>query len=55
MPRKKYGFFVLAIVLLLLGGVGLYLGAHNFSIRVLGLAALLASGYFVRISHVHDR
>jgi hypothetical protein len=53
--RKRYGLFVLAILLLLFGGVGIYLGSHNYPIRVLGSVAILASAYLVRISHVHDR
>jgi hypothetical protein len=53
--RKRYSFLVLAILLLLLGGVCLYLGSHNFQIRSLGLAAILASGYAVRIARAHDR
>jgi hypothetical protein len=50
---KRYG--LLALALLLLGGVGIYFGSHNFLIRALGLAALMATTYFVRISHVRDR
>ena len=53
--RKRYGLFVLATLLLLFGGVGIYLGSHNYAIRVLGLAAIMASVYLVRISNVHDR
>jgi hypothetical protein len=53
--RKRYALFVMAILLLLLGGVGIYAGSHNFPIRALGLAAIMASAYVVRISHVHDR
>jgi uncharacterized protein (UPF0333 family) len=53
--RKRYGLFVLAILLLLLGGVGIYLGSHNYSIRVLGDVAIIASVYLVRISNVHIR
>lgn len=52
---KRYGLFVLAILLLLSGGVCLYLGSHNLLIRVLGLVAIIASTHLVRISHVHDR
>jgi FtsH-binding integral membrane protein len=52
--RKRYGLFVLAILLLLLGGAGIYLGSHNYPIRVLGLVALMASVYLVRISNVHN-
>jgi hypothetical protein len=55
MAPKRYGLFVLAILLLMLGGVGIYFGSHNFPIRALGLATIMASTYFVRISHVHDR
>jgi hypothetical protein len=53
--RKRYGLFVLAILLLLLGGAGLYFGSHNYPIRALGLIAIMASAYLARISHVHDR
>jgi len=52
---KRYSLFVLAILLLLLGGVCLYFGSHNYPIRALGLVAIIASTYLVRISHVHDR
>ena len=51
--RKKYGLFVLAIILILLGGVGLYLGFNNYLIRVLGSVSLLVSVYLIRISRVH--
>jgi len=53
--RKRYGLFVLAILLLLLGGVGIYVGSQSYLIRALGLVAIVASVYLVRISHVHDR
>jgi hypothetical protein len=53
--RKRYGLFVLAILLLLLGGVGIYAGSHNYPIRALGLVAIMASVYLARISHVHDQ
>ena len=53
--RKRYGILVLAILLLLLGGVGIYAGSHNYPIRALGLVAVMASTYLVRISRVHDR
>ena len=53
--RKRYGLFALAILLLLFGGVGIYLGSHNYPIRVLSLVAIMASAYLVRISHVHER
>ena len=52
---KSYGLLVLALLLLLLGGVGLYVGSHNYPIRSLGVMAILASTYLVRISRVRDR
>jgi hypothetical protein len=52
--RKRYGLLLLAFLLLLLGGAGVYLGSHNFLIRVLGIVAIMASTYFVRISRVRD-
>lgn len=53
--RKRYGSLILAILLLMLGGVGIYFGSHNYPIRALGLVAIMASTYLVRISRVHDR
>lgn len=54
-PRKRYGLLILAILLLLSGGGALYAGSHNFAIRSLGLVAIVASAYLVRISRVHNR
>ena len=54
-PSKRYGLFVPAILLLLLEGVGIYNGSHNYPIRVVGIAAVMASVCLVRISHVHGR
>lgn len=53
--RKRYSLFVLAIVLLLLGGAALFLGAHNFAIRTVGVVGCIVSVYLVRISNVHTR
>jgi hypothetical protein len=53
--RKRYGLLVLSILLLLLGGVGVYLGSHNYPIRTLGLMGVMAGAYIFRISHVNDR
>lgn len=53
--RKRYGIFLLAILLVLLGGAGIYLGSRHYLIRVLGVVAIMASTYFVRISLVHNR
>jgi hypothetical protein len=54
-PKRNYLLFALAILLLFLGGVCLYLGTNNFQIRMLGLAAIMASTYFVRISRIRDQ
>jgi len=53
--RKRYGLFALAIVLLLLGGAALFLGAHNLAIRAVGIVGCVISVYLVRISNVHTR
>jgi hypothetical protein len=51
--RKRYSLFVLAILLLLLSGVALFLGAHNFAIRAVGLVGCIVSVYLIRMSKVH--
>ena len=52
---KRNGLFLLAILLLFLGGAGVYVGTHNSPIRALGVVTIAASAYLVRISRVHDR
>jgi hypothetical protein len=52
-PKKKYGLFALAILLLLLGALTCFLGSKSFVIRSLGLMACMASVYLVRASNVH--
>ena len=54
-PQKRYSLFILAIVLLLLGGASLFVGAHDFMIRSIGTVSIMASAYLVRISNVHNR
>jgi uncharacterized YccA/Bax inhibitor family protein len=54
-PKKRYGLFIFAILLLTAGGVGLFLGLHNPMVRSLGVAAVMASVYLVRASNVHTR
>ena len=49
---KRYALLALAIFLLLLGGAGIYAGSHNYPIRALGLVAVMASVYLVRVSRV---
>ena len=51
-PRKRFGLFALAILLLLTGGAALFVGMTNFGIRSLGLVACIASVYLIRISNV---
>lgn len=53
--RKKYGLILLAVVLLLLGGIAFFFEPHNYMIRSLGLLAILGSVPLVRTSRVHSR
>ena len=48
---KRY-FLVVAIVLLLAGGAGLYFGSQDFEVRSLALVAIVAVTYIVRLSRV---
>jgi hypothetical protein len=54
-PSKQRGLFALAIILLVLGGVFIFIGSHNFAIRTVGLAFVLASTYLIQASKVRDR
>jgi hypothetical protein len=54
-PRKQYGLLALAVILLLLGGVVIYVGSRNFAIRAVGIAIVMASAYLVQVSNVHKR
>jgi hypothetical protein len=51
--RMRYGLFVLAVLLLVFAAVCISLGSPNFPIRSLGLVAIIASVYLIRISRVH--
>lgn len=53
--RKSYGLLILAALLLVFAGACMYFGSHNYPIRVLGSAAILASVYLARISQVRGR
>lgn len=57
MPAKKHRLFILilAVLLLLLAAGALYAGSHNFAIRCVGLVAIMASIYLVRLSRAHTR
>ena len=52
---KKYALYALAILLLVIGGAALFVGMNNFGVRCLGLVAIIASGYIIRISNVRAR
>jgi len=49
-PGRRYGLYLLAVVLLLVGGAGIIFGSHNFQIRALGSIAILASVRVVQAS-----
>jgi len=53
--RRRYGLFVLAVILLLFGGVLIYMGSHNFAIRAVGLGVVMVSVYLVQASNVRNR
>lgn len=48
--QRRLGLLVVAVLLIVVGGVCMMLGDNDFSIRSLGIAALLASVYCVRKS-----
>lgn len=54
-PKKRYGLYSLAILMLVLAAIALYFGTHNFPIRSLGLAAIMVSSYLVRASKVRPQ
>lgn len=61
-PRKRYGLFVLAILMLLGGAAALFFAWSSFTRRIedfviwlLGLLMIVASTYLVRISNVRAR
>jgi hypothetical protein len=54
-PRKRSGPVVLAGILLLIGGVLIYIGSHNFPIRAVGIAFVMASTYLIQVSNARNR
>jgi hypothetical protein len=55
-PRKaRRGLFALAILLLVAAIAAFSMGGKDFTIRSLGVVALIASVYLVRASNVHSR
>jgi len=53
--KRKYGLFISAIFLLLLGGVAFVMGSNNVAIRSMGMLAFLISAYCVRASNIYIR
>jgi hypothetical protein len=54
-PRKRSGLLVLAGIFLLIGGGVIYIGSHNFPIRVVGIAFVIASAYLIQVSNARNR
>ena len=48
-PRRQYGLLAVAFILLLLGGVLIYLGSHNFAIRAIGVGVVMAGAYLINV------
>lgn len=53
--RNQRGSRILSVILLVLGGVAILIGSHNFAIRAVGLALVLASVYLIQASKVRNR
>lgn len=54
-PGRRYGLLALALILILSGGIVIYIGSHNFAIRAVGIAIVMASTYLVQISNSQNR
>jgi hypothetical protein len=54
-PRKRYGLFILAVLVGLSGVAALLMGPKYSVIRALAGVAFAVGVYLVRISHIHDR
>lgn len=52
---RRYGLLALAILLLVLGGTALFIGASRPAIRPIGIGAVLISVYVIRISNARGR
>ena len=53
--NRQRGSFALAVILLVLGGVFIFIGSHDFAIRAVGLAFVLASTYLIQVAKVRSR
>jgi hypothetical protein len=54
-PRNQRGLRVVSVILLVLGGVFIFIGSHNFAVRAIGLGFVLACTYLIRISKDRSR
>jgi uncharacterized membrane protein len=52
--ERRYGLFILAILLLVSGIAAFLTGFHNYIVRSIGVLAIVASVYFVRASNFHS-
>ena len=55
LPRKRYGLFVLAVVLLAVGGIATALSNHSALLFACGLLMAVGSIPLVRHSNIHPR
>lgn len=53
--KRPFGSLVLATLLLLLGGVAMFVGLHDFPIRVVGLLAIVVSVRLIQRSRIPGR
>jgi hypothetical protein len=53
--QRPSGSMILATLLLVSGGIALFVGSHNFPIRAVAMLAVLASVHLVRRSHASVR
>jgi hypothetical protein len=54
-PRNQRGLRVVSVILLVLGGIAIFMGSQNFVIRSVGLAFVMASVYLIQASKVRNR
>lgn len=54
-PRERYALLAVALVSILIGGGVIYVGAHDFPIRAIGIAFVMAGTYLVQVSNAQYR
>lgn len=52
-PRKRYSLFILAIVLLIAGGIAIVISGQSFPVLAFGLIILMAGVGLARASNIH--